>query len=244
MASKNQDNWPIFQPLLAETGLTPTAEHIQAAVDHFHEVLAIRKSSRLFRLPTGTAVNERLSFLAEGPGHPPGVIAMLLADDDGAFDRRRELLLVVFNANSEAQTVTFEALEGAPLTLHEVQQSSSDPLVRSSSFDSATGTLAVPPRTTSVFQWLRAPTDRLELLSADVDALEASGELRSPQARALRARIDVAHRFLDRGLDRLAARALRGVDRQLSRLIRQGRLAPESGEPLVEEVRGLIWDLR
>jgi hypothetical protein len=52
VASKNRANWPIMQPALADPGLDPDPVHVGAAIGHFQEMLQVRRSSALFRLPT------------------------------------------------------------------------------------------------------------------------------------------------------------------------------------------------
>jgi pullulanase-type alpha-1,6-glucosidase len=78
VASKNQDNWPIMQPLLANPALQVAPAEIAAGAEHFREMMRIRKSSRLFRLPSESEVISRLEFLNTGPGQIPGMIVMAL----------------------------------------------------------------------------------------------------------------------------------------------------------------------
>ena len=49
-AGDNASNWPIMRPLLANPALRPAPSNIRDAVVSFREALAIRKSSKLFRL--------------------------------------------------------------------------------------------------------------------------------------------------------------------------------------------------
>jgi pullulanase len=59
-------------------------------------------------------------------------------------------VVVLFNANDEQQTFHIPQYAGIPMQLHPVQQSSTDPLVRSASFEPS-GDFFVPGRTTAVF---------------------------------------------------------------------------------------------
>ena len=86
MASKNQDNWPIMAPLLANPALQVSPSKIGAAAAHFREMIMIRKSSRLFRLPSESEVISRLEFHNTGPAQIPGLIVMSISDDNADFD--------------------------------------------------------------------------------------------------------------------------------------------------------------
>jgi pullulanase/glycogen debranching enzyme len=63
------------------------------------------------------------------------------------LDPAHDAVLVLFNANDEAQT--FELTGSTGWTLHPVQASSADAVVQNASF--AGGTFSVPGRTTAVF---------------------------------------------------------------------------------------------
>jgi len=155
-ARDNQANWGIMAPLLANPDLKPRPADIQDAVAHFREVLAIRSSSRLFRLRTAADVNQRLKFYNTGPGQVPGLIVMGLADADGSVDRRHDQIVVLFNATRERQSFTVGDFAGRRFRLHPVQRHSHDPDVRSASFDRASGAFSVPARTAAVF-WTTRP---------------------------------------------------------------------------------------
>jgi hypothetical protein len=59
--------------------------------------------------------------------------------------------VVLVNATPQSQTFSNPAFKRQPLLLHPVQALSQDPVVRTSKFQSSTGTFTVPARTTSVF---------------------------------------------------------------------------------------------
>jgi pullulanase len=142
----------VIQPLLANPALQPSNRDILRAAENFRELLAIRKSSKLFRLETAAEVQARVSFLNTGPEQVPGMIVMRLSDLVGPdLDPRLAQIVVVFNASDEEQTVTAESLAGTRLRLHAVQLRGSDPIVKQSRFNPATGALTVPALTTAVF---------------------------------------------------------------------------------------------
>ncbi len=150
VADKNEAEWPLIGPLLANPDLRPTSEHILSAVNHFQEMLQVRRSSPLFRLPTAQEVQARLRFHNTGPEQLPGLIVMELDDTVGAsLDPNYDRVVVVFNATPQTQSYTVASLAGATLTLHPVLANSADPVVRTAT--AAQGALTVPGRTTAVF---------------------------------------------------------------------------------------------
>jgi pullulanase len=151
-AHANKDKWPIMQPLLADRAMRPSPAEIRKAVEHFREMLRIRKSTRLFRLRTAAEIESKVRFYNTGPEQIPGLIVMAI-DGRGA-DRiadRYGLVVVLVNASDAAQVLVAGDLAGTRLALHPVLAASSDPLARTSRFDRATGSFRVPARTTAVF---------------------------------------------------------------------------------------------
>ncbi|MCZ7574228.1 MAG: pullulanase-type alpha-1,6-glucosidase [Ardenticatenaceae bacterium] len=151
-AGGNESRWPIMRPRLANPALKPASADILKTVQHFREMQQIRMSSKLFRLETGSEIQERLRFYNTGPDQIPGLIVMSITDTgtidlDPAFER----VVVLFNATDEEQTFQDAALAGWHLSLHPVQRASSDPLVESARYDVTTGRFTVPARTTAVF---------------------------------------------------------------------------------------------
>jgi uncharacterized protein (TIGR03382 family) len=137
-----------MKPLLANPDLKPGSAHIIRALDHFEEMLSIRKSAALFRLRTAEDVQSKVRFLNTGASQVPGLIVMNLRDAtaaDGLTD-----IVVLFNASDEAQVFSIPEYAGRGMRLHPVQVSSTDPAVRSASFGSP-GDFTVPARSTAVF---------------------------------------------------------------------------------------------
>ncbi len=151
-AADNQSKWPIQKPLLANPALKPTPSDIRAASDHFREVLAIRQSSKLFRMRTQADVQAHLTFLNTGPSQIPGLIVMAFTDSHGDIDPGNKLMVVLINAQDQDVAYPYTAATHCPkLRLHPVQRKSSDPVVRFSSLNAATCTFHVPARTAAVF---------------------------------------------------------------------------------------------
>ena len=154
MQGVNGTNWYLMQPLLVNPAMKPAPSDIEYSADLFREWLEIRYSSRLFRLTTAEDVMDRVTFFNDGPSQIEGLIVMHL-DDAGAgladLDPNHEQILVLFNANDQAQTFTLASVAGAAWALHPTQQASVDAVVRTAAVNSTTGAFTVPGRTTAVF---------------------------------------------------------------------------------------------
>jgi pullulanase-type alpha-1,6-glucosidase len=239
-ARDNQPNWPIMQPFLANPALEPARSDILDANAHFQEMLAIRKSSRLFRLRTSDQIIERLRFENTGPDQIPGLIVERLSDADGSVDRRSSLIVSLFNANDEPQTFTLADLAGRTLTLHPILQGSSDPIVRTASFAPGSGSFFVPARTAAVFVGSRPLDQQISLLGGDVDALVAAGVLNAGEGNALKAKLDAARADLARGSLEAARGSLGAFIHQVQAFVNSRRLTPEQGAALIEEAQAIL----
>ncbi|GGQ09444.1 pullulanase-type alpha-1,6-glucosidase [Streptosporangium pseudovulgare] len=145
----NEDKWSYARPLLADPALKPDCAAITSARNLYGELLRIRSSSPAFTLGSAAEVQKRLTFPLSGAAETPGVVTMHL--DASGIDPRWDSLTVVFNATPEKRSQTVAALKGTAVTLHPVQADGTDAVVKTSAFDSATGTLTVPARTVAVF---------------------------------------------------------------------------------------------
>lgn len=146
----NQTQWPIEQPLLANTALKPNPATIVSTSKAFQEFLRIRYSTGLFRMTTPEEIQQNLSFLNTGQNQTAGLIVMRL-DDHGRDYGGAHHVVVYFNATNATATYTDATLAGLKLHLHPVQLTSSDPIVKTSTFDSKSGTATIPALTTTVF---------------------------------------------------------------------------------------------
>lgn len=152
-AEKNQSNWDLLRPLLADPAIVPTPDHIMQTVVHMQEMLQVRKSSPLFRLRTAEDIQARLGFHNTGPDQVPGLIVMSLSDtgDLENLDADNQLIVVLFNSQPDEVSFTVEDLAGMEFELHPIQAVSADPVVKNASFDVESGTFTVPARTAAVF---------------------------------------------------------------------------------------------
>jgi hypothetical protein len=204
------------------------------------EVLAIRRSSGLFRLRTGADVQQRLRFLNTGPTQLPGLIAFTLADDEGAVDRANTLVAVLVNAHDEALSLAAPQLAGRPLRLHPIQAASSDPVVRTAKFTAASNTFTVPARTAAVFVSPRPAAERITLLEGDVSALVAEGALNAGQGNALRAKLSAAGQHLAHGNVGAARNSLDAFIHQVEAFEHAGILTGEQAGALEGEAREVM----
>ena len=240
VASKNEDNWPLMAPLLANPALQVAPDEIVAAVEHFREMMQIRKSSRLFRLPSESEVISRLGFLNTGPSQTPGMIVMTLSDPDGSVDRVREKIAVLFNATDDPQTYPAPSLGGYEFALHEVQQSSSDPVVTTAVWDGGTSTFSVPARTTAVFVAKRAVADQIDLVIDDIAALVDDGVLNTGQGNALTVKLVNALDKFANGHANAAVNQLEAFINQVEDFVAEGILTPGQGTSLIAAVENVI----
>jgi pullulanase len=239
-ARDNQANWPVLAPLLADPDLTASEGQIRGANEHFREMLAIRKSTPLFRLHTGAEVSGRLAFWNTGPSQLPGLVVMSLDDPHGDHDFRVKLVVTLFNANDDAQTFANPALAGWKIRLHPILASSADPVVRTAKFDRAAGAFSVPGRTTAVFVAPRSPQEQIDLLLGDVHDLVASGVLSPGRGNALASKLDAARGSLDRGRPNAAINQMNAFINQAQAFVRAEILTPAQGMDLIGNARIVI----
>ena len=150
-AADNQAKWDYQRPLLENPALKPTAAQVASASDQAQDLLRLRTSSRLFRLGTAAAIEQKVTFPGSGSDAVPGVITMSIDDTVGAdADPALDGALVVFNAGTKAVTQKISALAGRDYALSSVQAHGADEVVKATTWDTATGTVTVPARTVAV----------------------------------------------------------------------------------------------
>ncbi|BFI23877.1 pullulanase [Marchantia polymorpha subsp. ruderalis] len=155
--SKNGFKWPIMKKLLSDPANKPSKNQILAAVENLKELLKIRFSSPLFRLKSANAIQARLKFHNTGPAGVPGVIIYSIEDGEKGkpgltqLDSRYRNVIVIFNARPTQVKTEVQTFKARSLSLHPIQAASQDEIVRTSTFDSKSGTFSIPARTTAVF---------------------------------------------------------------------------------------------
>ncbi len=150
-AADNQNHWPIMRELLGDPALKPTPAHIMQALNHFEEILKVRKSSHLFRLRTAEEISQRVRFHNTGPDQIPGLIVMAIEGEPVGPAGTYQTAVVLFNATDEEQRFASSTFKDRTLELHPVLKESKDALVSGAAFEAGSGTFTVPARTTAVF---------------------------------------------------------------------------------------------
>lgn len=151
MAADNGDNWGIMQPLLANPANKPGASDIATAEASALDLLRVRDEVGLLRLGSASLIEQKVTFPNSGPDAAPGVVVMLIDDLVGKdVDPKLKGALVVFNAGTEPVAQTVAQLKGRSFALTPALAKGTDPVVKTTTWDAATGTVTVPARTAVV----------------------------------------------------------------------------------------------
>ncbi len=146
--STNSNSIDEIRDVLTIPEADPDTMAILSAADHALELLQVRASSSLFRLPTANDVMERVSFHNTGPTQVPGAVVQRIDGCiGGGLSPETGTIVTVINANDEPLDLPLFANE--TFNLHPVLANSADPVVRTA--DHGTGGFFVPGRTTAVF---------------------------------------------------------------------------------------------
>ncbi|WP_433584918.1 pullulanase-type alpha-1,6-glucosidase [Microbacterium hydrocarbonoxydans] len=150
-AADNQEKWPLMAPLLENPALKPGAADMAAAEASALDLLRVRDEVDLLRLGSADLIEQKVTFPNGGADAAPGVIVMQIDDlvgDD--VDPELDGALVVFNASPSAATQTVSGLAGRSFALTPAQANGSDAVVKTTTWDAATGTVTVPARSVAV----------------------------------------------------------------------------------------------
>ncbi|MEI7770929.1 MAG: pullulanase-type alpha-1,6-glucosidase, partial [Chloroflexales bacterium] len=151
-AGDNQASWPIMRPLLANPALRPGPDLIAASYASFRDLLAIRRSTPLFRLRTAADIQRSVTFFNGGKDQIPGLIVISISDNGlTRIDPQVGHVVALFNATPEPITFSDPAFAGASLSLHPVQRAGPDARLHAATFDPAGGEFSAPARSTVVF---------------------------------------------------------------------------------------------
>ncbi|SFS13494.1 alpha-1,6-glucosidases, pullulanase-type [Microbacterium sp. cf046] len=151
MQADNGVKWPIMAPLLADPALKPGASDISSAESSALDLLRVRSEVDLLRLGSADLIEQKVSFPNGGTDADPGVIVMVIDDLIGEdVDPALEGALVVFNASPEPTTQTVAGLADRAFALTPALANGSDPVVKTTTWDAATGAVTVPARSVAV----------------------------------------------------------------------------------------------
>jgi pullulanase-type alpha-1,6-glucosidase len=243
VAGKNQGDWSTMQPFLADTDLQPAPEDIVFSAALCQELLEMRYSSPLFHLETFDEIQERVVFHNTGPDQLPGLIVMTISDIvEPDLDRAHELFVVLVNANDNTQIFTISEMADKELALHLVQVNSADDLVKTASYDNATGTFTVPGRTTAVFEF--APQELIRSFILEIEALRDAGRLNGGQANSLIGKLEKAIDNLDKGKFKTALNNLNAFMNEVQSLVDEGVLTLEEGQSLIIATEAISYQIQ
>jgi hypothetical protein len=141
-----------MQPRLADPALKPGPLEIGFTRDAFRDLLAIRASSTLFRLPTAAEIKARLRFPNSGAGQRPTLMVGRL-DGHDAPGAGFSAILYFVNVDRTGASLTLADEAGLDWALHPVQRAptAADPRVHEARYDPASGRFDIPARTAVVF---------------------------------------------------------------------------------------------
>jgi hypothetical protein len=144
---------PDMAPFLDDPNNKPDTADMAQTYAMAQDLLKVRASIPLLTLGTGDLINDRVSFLNDGVNPTPGLIVMDIEDPATAtpdIDPSLDAAMVVFNASPDPITEALDGQAGRAWQLNDVQANGSDPVVKTITFDAATGTLTIPGRTAAV----------------------------------------------------------------------------------------------
>ncbi|MDG0856927.1 alpha-1,6-glucosidase domain-containing protein, partial [Roseateles puraquae] len=140
-------DWALARERLADASIAPGPAEIAWSRDVFRDLLRIRASTPLLRLPSAAQIRERLSFPGSGPGQNPTLVALRL---DGRGLPGPKAVMALINVAPSAQALELPTEAGARWVLHPVQRQGVDARVRREARFVA-GRFEVPARTAAVF---------------------------------------------------------------------------------------------
>jgi pullulanase/glycogen debranching enzyme len=152
-AQDNKAFYALAAPRLADARLHAGPAEINFARNAFLDLLRIRASSALLRLPTAALINQRLKFHNTGPIQNPVLIAAEL-DGGGLPDAGFARLMVLINVDKQAHALQIDTTRDQAWALHPVHLAAGAADARpatESRFDMATGRFSLPARTAMVY---------------------------------------------------------------------------------------------
>lgn len=157
-APDNAKQYPFMRPLLRQARIKPDAATIRWTADVFQDFLKIRTSSSLFRLPSASAIQQRLRFetvIFDGRQNPQELLPIAMhLDGQGEAGAQFKDIMVIINAARHAKTIRIESAQGKSYRLHPVQAAdrAADLLVKTQArFNTEHGRFTVPAQSVVVF---------------------------------------------------------------------------------------------
>jgi len=143
-------DWELARERLAlAPAIAPGPREIAWARDVFRDLLQIRASTPLLRLPTAAEIQKRVSFPGSGAGQNPVLVATRI-DGRGYPGAGFKAVMALINVAPTAQSLELPAEAGSAWVLHPVQRRGADARVkREARFEA--GRFDVPARSAVVF---------------------------------------------------------------------------------------------
>jgi len=148
---KDGRDWALARERLANPSIAPGPVEIAWARDVFRDLLKIRASTPLLRLPTAAEILKRVSFPGSGARQNPVLVATRI-DGRGFAGARFKAVMTLINVAPTAQTLTLPEEAGAAWRLHPVQRgakAADQRVAREAKV--ASGVFEVPARSAAVF---------------------------------------------------------------------------------------------
>ncbi len=145
--------WPLMASRLVHPGIKPSAEVIRFSRDAHLDLLRLRASTPLLRLPNAQAIRQRVSFPGTGPQHAGELIAMRI-DGQGWAGSPHRAVMVLLNAGADPARLVLPEEAGQAWALHPVHRraDAADARIREQArWDAAEQRFSVPPRSAVVF---------------------------------------------------------------------------------------------
>ncbi|MFK3739994.1 alpha-1,6-glucosidase domain-containing protein [Massilia sp. TN1-12] len=148
----NGKDYALIKPLLGNRAIKPQPADIAFTRDAFRDLLAVRASSTLFRLPSAAEIERRLRFFNTGTQQVPTVVAAYI-DGRGHDGAGFAGVSYFINVDKVGHAVVDPQAVGKRMKLHPVfmKDGVADKRATQATFDGATGTYEIPPRTAVVF---------------------------------------------------------------------------------------------
>ena len=142
-------DWALARERLADASIAPGPTEIAWARDVFRDLLKIRASTPLLRLPSAAEIRKRLSFPGGGAGQNPVLIAARI-DGRGLAGSGFKAVMTLINVAPTAQLLMLPDEARASWVLHPVQRRGADARVKREARFQA-GRFEVPARSAAVF---------------------------------------------------------------------------------------------
>lgn len=151
-----QDNgatWGLMRAYLNNPAIKPDPAQIKFSRAMFLDLLRIRASTQLLRLPTAAAIKSRLRFANTGPNQIPTLLVGSLDGRDLVGERFAGLTYLI-NVDKNPVSITLADMANQDWVLHPVQRSNQAADVRlrkDARFARAQGRFTIPARSAAVF---------------------------------------------------------------------------------------------